>query len=491
MDVARGSLLAQLKAVVGATGRRRRLGALVGSGLAVVTLAGTGALVGLAPGTAGATKGGTNATCTVSSTKCYSVSVTPQDPGAGTRTTFAFHVTDLAPTQQLGSLQITAPATPAGVTISGATGPTGSTPAVTPTAVVFKTLGIAAGTSATLTVTAELPCQAGPYTWSISARQSNQFNGPPGNYMVLTRASANNLHGAITGSCTLEFVTQPKGTTVTSVITGTFDTPSGTAVGVGVYTPTGTTLLRSFSGSISMSLTGGATQTFASGSTTGEPVVNGIASFANLSIGTPGTYYQLEASGAGTTAYSLPFSIYSTLNACTTKHCSATTKSGPITVSSTASTTTTGFLGVSLGKVATFSTLASCGSYTLQTTPTATGNIDVLTTSGTPTTRVTTWTASVEILKSLTKQLGSMSPHSWQICIASTKTFTTATGTPATTFTVTAHTVTPPQSTTYYYGLIPTCSSTPVAPCVLSSNKDKAGDVVITFLPWGDMLWRS
>ena len=151
------------------------------------------------------------------------------------------------------------------------------------------------------------------------------------------------------------------------------------------------------------------------------------------------------------------------------------------------------YLGLldALGQASAFDSVTSCGGYNLLTSPPATGNIDVLNATGAATPGATTWTVSVEILKSLMKSLGRMSPNTWQICFASTVPFTTATGTPKTrepSFSV----LTADGTTvaTYYYGLLPACSSTVGAPCVSSTNKDKAGDVVITFLATGDAYNR-
>ena len=414
---------------------------------------------------------------------------------AGTKTAFTFTVTDKAPKQKLGSIKVSVPSTPAGFSITTALvkGPAGASWAATTTTVVFKTLDITPGTSKTLTIPATVPCGGGTYTWTTTARQSNQFNGPPGNYMILTTNST--LTGTISGSCTLAFITEPKGTVVGNSITSTFDnTPSGTPIEVEVKS-TGV-LLTTFAGTVTVSLVGGPGGVTLSG-TTVLSHTSGSAqfTFGGLSIGTPGIGYQLEASSAAfstiTPVYTVSFAIYQTLTKCTSGHCSGSASGKTVTLTSSVTDSTASFLGLGFEAIPGFTKVTSCGSYTIGV-KTGTASFDVLNKTGTPaSTSTKTWTVVVEISKTVvqTKKLHRTSPNSWDICYASTTTFTTATGTQATTsFTVPAFTATAPA--TYYYGLLPSCSNTPVAPCVLSKTKDGAGDVLLTFLATGDPAGR-
>ena len=480
--------------------RRARAGArgrsvlsVVGSGLAVVTLVGAGALVGIGAGPAGGAAKTTSTTCASAPTKCYLVtlSTTPTSVKAGTKATFTFKVTDEAPHQTLGSLKITVPAIAGySITRTGVTGPKGSTLTATTTTVVFKTLDIAPGTWKFVTIRATVPCVSGTYTWTTAARQSNQFNGPPGNFMVLTGNSK--LSGTISGSCTLEFTNEPKGTRVGNTITTTFGTASGTPIEVGVVS-TGT-LLTTFAGTVTVSLVGGPTGATLSGTTVvTHSSGSAMFTFRGLSIGTPGIGYQLEAkSGAFSTVaavYSSPFSIYQTLTKCTGVQCSGSASGKTVTLSSTATnSSSTGFLGLGFGTLPGF-TKTSCGTYTIALPSTDTANFEVLNKTGTAAQTPGTWKVVVEISKTIvqTKKLHRTSPNSWELCYASTTPFT-ATGT-LSTFTVPTRT-TSPATTTYYYGLLPSCSNTPVAPCVLSKTKDGAGDVLLTFLATGDPAGR-
>ncbi|HUF01361.1 MAG TPA: hypothetical protein VMN35_02960, partial [Gaiellaceae bacterium] len=55
----------------------------------------------------------------------------------------------------------------------------------------LRNLGIAPGTSRTITITVAIPCLAGDYTWGIRAKQSNNFSGPPGNDFSLRLEGSN------------------------------------------------------------------------------------------------------------------------------------------------------------------------------------------------------------------------------------------------------------------------------------------------------------
>jgi hypothetical protein len=143
--------------------------------------------------------------CAPPSGKCFAVApVSPSNPVAGASTSFMFTITNEASTQQLGSVQISAPA---GSTITGAS--------------LFLNLSLAPGGSTTLTVSATMSsCSPGStYQWGIEAKQSNNFNGT-GNDFQLDPDSAKNLQG----SCSL----QPCTASMTCSSTASSATTSGT-----------------------------------------------------------------------------------------------------------------------------------------------------------------------------------------------------------------------------------------------------------------------
>jgi len=84
---------------------------------------------------------------------------------------------------------------------------------------------------------------------------------------------------------------------------------------------------------------------------------------------------------------------------------------------------------------------------------------------------------TLRIDKSLVQSSGHPGASSWQICYASTTHFTPL---PNTSGTATIGGV------TFETGLLPDCSSAQEAPCVQARNKNNAGDVIVTFLAFGD-----
>jgi len=88
-------------------------------------------------------------------------------------------------------------------------------------------------------------------------------------------------------------------------------------------------------------------------------------------------------------------------------------------------------------------------------------------------------TVTIRIDKSLVQSSGHTGASSWQICYGSTTPFTALPGT-------SHQNVTIGGSPGYFTGLLPDCTNTQGAPCVQSRNKNNAGDVIVTFLAFGD-----
>jgi hypothetical protein len=89
-------------------------------------------------------------------------------------------------------------------------------------------------------------------------------------------------------------------------------------------------------------------------------------------------------------------------------------------------------------------------------------------------------TGTLRIDKSLVQSSGHPGAASWQICYASTSSFTGASGTVMI------------GGITYNTGVLPDCSSTQgMPPCVQSRNKNNAGDVIVGFLALGDPYGRG
>jgi hypothetical protein len=88
-------------------------------------------------------------------------------------------------------------------------------------------------------------------------------------------------------------------------------------------------------------------------------------------------------------------------------------------------------------------------------------------------------TVTARFNKSLVDSSGHPGASSWQICYASTTSFPGAS----------QQNVTIGGTPGYFTGLLPNCPNTNPqgsAPCVQMRNKNNAGDVIVTFLAFGD-----
>jgi Domain of unknown function DUF11 len=307
---------------------------------------------------------GQTSTCSSTSKCFFAVTVSPSSPAAGTSTSFAFTIKNEASPQQLGSVRISAPA---GFMITGASVAPGAsgTASFTSGSALFLHLSLASGASTTLTVSAIVPCGPSTYQWEIEAKQANDFNGT-GNDFHLDPASAGNLSGTITGSCT-----------------STPCPPSAPC-----------------SASASSATTSG-TVTTSAPLPSGDFIVTGMES-VNSSFNYNCPTYTAVADVFG-------FAVFNAAGA-----------PQPILL-----------------------------------------------------------TATVRIDKPLVDSSGHPGASSWQICYASTTSFTTLPGT-------SQQNVTIGGSPGYFTGLLPDCSSSQGAPCVQSRHKNNAGDVIVTFLASGD-----
>ncbi len=403
--------------------------------------------------------GATSSTCTASG-KCFAVAVSPSSLTAGASAAFAFAVTNEASTQQLGAVRISAPA---GFVITGAPG----SASFTSSSALFLNLSLAPSATATLTVTAAAACNGGTYQWGVEAKQSNDFSGT-GNDFQLDPASAGNLSGTLTGSCSLAFTSEPANTAVGAAITSAFDSQGGPV----------TVEVLDGSGHLDASSTAAVTIAIGmnpgSGSLSGTTTVDasaGVASFSDLSISATGTGYTLVATSQGiTSATSDPFNISGVIQPCSGSSCSASASSTTTSGTVTTSPTTSGeFLAAGIGGVS----YTCAGTYQRVSDP---FSFDLFNSSGVadPNAR---FTVMLEISKSAVQTSGRTGASQWQICYASTSPFTALPGTAGTAVI---------GGVTVNTGLLPDCSSSQGAPCVQARNKDNAGDVVVTFLASGD-----
>jgi hypothetical protein len=279
-------------------------------------------------------------------------------------------------------------------------------------------------------------------------------------------------------SCSLAFTTdgQPTGTTVSTKITSSFDSPDAGPVKVEVLDAWGR-LVTNSKAAVTVAIT--PTANPGSGTLSGTTTVNasgGVASFSDLSINQPGIGYRLTATSYGINpATSAHFTIWGSLQQCSTTPCSASalsaTTSGTVTTSSAASTQ---FLGTGIGG----GSYSCAGTYQPVSDPLS---FDVVSGSGDMQPGAQ-FAVTLRIDKSLVLSSGHHGASSWQICYASMSPFTAR---PNTSGTATIGDV------TFDTGLLPDCAKTPVAPCVQARHKGNAGDVIVTFLASGDPIGRG
>jgi hypothetical protein len=388
-------------------------------------------------------------------------------PGSFTATVT---ITNEAPQQQLGSANLTPPS---GFTIQGAAASAG-TSTISSNTLQLRNLSLPPGGSVTVALQMMAPCVAPTDpSWSIRIKQSNNFNGPPGNDFVLDPASTTST--TLSGSgCVLVFSREPASAQTGASITSVAFDPSGASVEVQVQDGLGHLVDSSASITIGIGVNpGGGTL---SGTTTSS-AVGGIADFTSISIDQPGLGYTLAASSPGVTgAESTAFDIADVVVPCTTGSTCTGAESNPTTsVSVTASSgQSDGVLTISLLGNSDF----QCAGYIAYSTPT-----EFNVTAGDRFKTVT-----IRLDKRVVNQIPDNGAAHFQVCYVSPNAYTTdGSGNPVSFFDRNGDPIYPNQP-----GLLPDCNNTSSnPPCVLSRNKDKAGDVIVTFLaPIGDPKGR-
>src|SRR5439155_11173185 len=90
--------------------------------------------------------------------------------------------------------------------------------AIAGSVIELRNLVLPSGDFLTLGFVAQAPCATGTYTWSIAAKQSNDFHGT-GNDFWLEPPPATDLAVDVTGRCHLDFIRQPADAQVDASIT--------------------------------------------------------------------------------------------------------------------------------------------------------------------------------------------------------------------------------------------------------------------------------
>jgi hypothetical protein len=130
------------------------------------------------------------------------VSIPGAMPAGMTIANFTLTLRNDTRTQELGSANVTAPV---GFTIASAASVDRGTllPPLADGTQQLRNLNLDPGESVTLTLDLRLPCPSGSYVWTISAKQSNDYNGTGND---LTNPSASARSNVVSGACALRFV---------------------------------------------------------------------------------------------------------------------------------------------------------------------------------------------------------------------------------------------------------------------------------------------
>jgi hypothetical protein len=416
------------------------------------------------------------------SIKQFSASVVPTSVEAGSTYTYQFTIHNVgASPQSIGSVNVTLPSSATtAATFQLPAQPTGQPSLSGPgtittsgtTLLQLRNLSLPPGGDVTATFTAEAPCQASTdYTWGVVVKQSNDFQGPPGNDFIRIGPLPTT---DVSGSCHLAFVTYAPDShsvgsaKVSTQITSEPYNPAGTAVKVAVVSGAPSPTPVTFStASITLTAQGGGGGSLAGGdSATAGSGGAGIAAFTSnlLSIATAGVGYTMRAtsSGAGIDAtgttgpVSNAFNIDTTVADCSTGPCKVqdTTTSATTTYELTA-ISSSGFLAASLGVQSFAGPGNTCPGSTYVLPPSEGVSFNLVGGTGTK--------------QLLYKILQPDRPASqFQVCFASTTTFLTASGANAA----------PYGTTGYFAGLLPQCKKAP-APCYLGYTVDRPKAVTL------------
>jgi hypothetical protein len=400
--------------------------------------------------------------------KPYEVTLSPADVPAGvTVGAFTVRLTNRTGTQQLGSAEVTAPAA---FTLVGPLSISGSG-TVTAAGNVLSLRNLAAPPDASVTVTVgvRMPCVADTYSWTVEAKQSNDFKGPPGNSLGPLLGS---LTTAVGGSCSLRFAAQPAGTEKNEPIRAQAFQPASTQL-VSVEAVDGSATpqrLTWFTGPITMRLAPTSYLGRLDPAAGSVAAVAGLAAFPDLQIDASGVYnLAATTTAAGVTAgQSAAFQVVDIADDCDAAKCSAQL-AGKQTTS-----TVTGAPGTDSGLLLLSLNLGpdpSCGGYT----PPSEDWFEFQLTAARDKTLVATYS------KAAMRTFAG--PSALEICFAAPNTFT-AKGGPAQPFDYDGE---PANDLEGFVGLLPNCPA--ATPCILKRSGTTGGGATVSFFvpaAWGD-----
>jgi hypothetical protein len=338
--------------------------------------------------------------------------------------------------------------------------------------VKLRELWLKPGKSLTTTITATVPCgYAGPGKWDVDVKSSGSFHGDE---LPIT----GNRTTPVSGQCGLAFGTPPADAETATRITGAPFDAAGPPVTVAVVDGSGVPV-TSAAVPITVSLAPGSGLGPLTGTTT-QVTSGGVATFADLRIGSPGLY-ALKAAGPGLApVYSAFFNVDTAGVACVENvTCTVSAATGPSTLTLTAAGNPQADAGV-LRLSFDVGLALDCAGYTELTAGTAvfemTGGREKL--------------ATLQIDKHQMKAVPSNGASHLQLCFAAPEPFPTRSGTAVRdgTFDWDGDGVAEPV----YEGLLGDCGHKAGPPCVSKRKKTGSGDGVIEAkLPAGDPGMRG
>jgi hypothetical protein len=238
------------------------------------------------------------------SSKPYTATITPTTLVGGTTTSVTFSITNNANPQTLGSVNLTAPSGFSNASYVIASGPGTIDPTSTSTVLKLRNLNLAPSAKVTVTMDTTAPCAGGSYPWSLKVKQSNDFNGPPGNDFSGVAPTTQ-----VTGGCTLDWGNEPASAVKSDTITSAPYDELGDPVTVRAVDPDGNTITSVNGLQVSLgnaATTGCPAATGFSGTST--TMVNGVAEFTGLTsadaafnchlVGSATGYQSTPSSGA-------------------------------------------------------------------------------------------------------------------------------------------------------------------------------------------------
>lgn len=396
--------------------------------------------------------------------KPFEMNVTPTT-WAGVTDDFTVTLTNKTATQQLGSADVSIP------TAFTVTAPPSLGSVTSGNVLQLRNLGLPPGGSVTVTLTLRMPCVSGDYAWGVDAKQSNDFSGPPGNALGPVSGTRSTT---VNGSCTFRFVDRPASAEKTAQIRADAFQPTSTHV-VTVEAIDGSPQpqrLTWFTGTVDLRLAQTGPGTL-SPSPASSAALDGLASFANLTIDASGNYnLRATTTAAGfVAADSNGFQIIDDVADCNGSSCRAQVAGKQTTSTLTgAAVSGSGFALLSLN----LGTAPVCSGYRPVTTEyyefqlaQAVGDKTIVATYS----------------KAAMKNVAG--PSALEICFAAPDTFTAKT-LPAAPFDYDGDSANGKEG---FVGLLPNCPATPTQPCVLSRSGTSGGGAIVQFFvpaAWGD-----